>query len=711
MGCIKKFNLRKVTRTFAKKYKHSARRRSLDRARAENTDKLVSKIKNLDLHSSSSSEGKSSPIVIIEQNAPSSGYFPSMYPGQPQLGAISKSGSISGSGSISRSGSASGSGGNVRSSYQQEIIPSVKAKQTESSGNVNFAPASIGAAIPYIATPVGGSYFNNDAPEDNSKKKENQLKDDIKSVDLNTLEVKTIRVRKDLTADDFLKTDIKYPLTPPFPKRGEKVYAWANVVWDNKANSLIYKVVEPVQSAQDKSRILQIKTVIEDEIDVDFKSFSKESSEAYIVSMMDKILKRFKFNIDASKLDIYKYYILRDFIGLGRMQPLLNDSQVEDISCDGVGIPVYVYHRDPKLGSLQTDVVFETHEVLDKLVMRISQKTGRAISMAEPILQGALPDGSRVQATLATDIASRGSNITIRRFLKEPLTPVHMMNFGSIDSRMLAYLWLNIEHGKSILIVGATASGKTSVLNALSMFIKPTAKIVSIEDTPELKLPHEHWVPEVSRSGFGEADTTGKHRGEVSMFDLLKSSLRQRPDYIVVGEIRGVEASVLFQQIATGHPGLSTFHADSFEKVIDRLVTRPINLSKSLIETLDMLVFAKRIKLKNGYVRRVTQIQEIKGYDSEKDTIITNKPFEWNPFNDTFSVVSDSYLLGKISAETGISVNLLKDQLRQRMKVLEWMSDKYITNFMRVNEVIKAYYNDTRTLMDLIGEDYDIEDF
>ncbi|MEA2003384.1 MAG: type II/IV secretion system ATPase subunit [archaeon] len=686
---VKKFNLRKVTRTFAKKYKSSARRRAYEKAHADNTEKIVSRVNDLCMSSASSSKGRSSPVVIIEENAPSSGNYPYVYPGQPQSGAVPSSDS------------------GVKSLQQPGV--SVSQMQPAVSGeSVNAASVGSGPAASYAGA-SGGSSSSSPAPENKLGKGKTGFKEDIESIDLDNLEVKTVRVRKELSAQNFMKTDIKYPLTPASPKQGEKVYAWANVVWDKKANSLRYNVVEPLLSPQDKDYVSQIKKVIEEEIDVDFKSFSKESSESYVVAMMDKIIKRFKMGIDASKLEIYKYYVVRDFIGLGRMQPLLNDSQIEDISCDGVGIPIYVYHRDPKLGSLQTNVIFGTHDELDKLVMRISQKTGRSISMAEPILQGSLPDGSRVQATLGTDIASKGSNITIRRFLKEPLTPVHLINFGTLDSRMLAYLWLAIEHGKSVLIVGATASGKTSVLNALSMFIKPTAKVVSIEDTPELKLSHEHWIPEVARAGFGEADTTGKHRGEVSMFDLLKSSLRQRPDYIVVGEIRGVEASVLFQQIATGHPGISTFHADSFEKVIDRLVTRPISLSKSLIETLDMLIFVKRVKLHNGYVRRMTQVQEIKGYDSEKDIIMTNKPFEWDAFEDKFITTSDSYLLGKISVETGVSVNQLKDQMQQRMKVLEWMSENFITNFVRVNEVIKAYYNDTATLMEIIGEDYDIE--
>lgn len=636
MTIINKYNVRKVTRKFVKKYKSHNKCKSNHKDSIESTKDLLSHIKNGDF---SSSDGSPS-VIVVENNEKSEG----VHEGSHASEGLSESSS--------------------------------KKSKDESSGKIIESG-------------------------DDSAFKEN-----IKGVDIRNLKIKTVRVRKDTENDEITSMNIKYPLTPSAPKNGEKVYAWANILWDNKSNSMVYKIVEPLISSQDTQHIDKIKKVIEDEIDIDFKSFNKKSSVSYIQAMISNVIKRFNMTIDASRLDVYQYYILRDFIGFGSLQPLLNDTQIEDISCDGVGVPVYVYHRDSKLGSMPTSLVFKNSEELDTLVMRIAQKTGRAISMAEPLLQGALPDGSRVQATLATDIASKGSNITIRRFLSEPLTPIHLLNYGTIDSRMLAYLWLAIEHGKSILVVGATASGKTSTLNALSLFIKPSAKIISIEDTPEIKLPHEHWVPEIARAGFGDAKgSSGVRRGEVSMFDLLKSSLRQRPDYIVVGEIRGVEASVLFQQIATGHPGFSTFHADSLEKVIDRLVTRPINLSKSLLETLDLMIFAKRIRRENGYVRKITEVQEIIGYNHEKDKLIANKVFEWNATDDAFNVVTDSHLLGKISSETGISVNLLKDQLRQRMRLLEWMASKYIVDYLRVSEVFKAYYSQNSTLMDLVAED------
>lgn len=502
--------------------------------------------------------------------------------------------------------------------------------------------------------------------------------------------------------EDLRRVNIKYPLTPFTPEKGADVFAWAQIKWDASKNSLAYTVIEPVLSAEDKENIDRIKKVIEEEIDIDFKAFSKESAVEYLKKNLQSIIDRFSIRITPEKLKVYSYYVLRDFVGLGPLQPILNDENIEDVSCDGMGVPVYIYHKDARFGSLVTNLVFDKPEELNELVMKVAQRCGRSISTSEPLLQGALPDGSRVQATLETDIATRGSNLTIRKFSKHPLTPVQMLSGNTMDAKLLAYVWFAIEHGRSVLIAGATAAGKTSLLNSLSFFIKPSYKIVSIEDTPEIQLPHEHWIAEVSRAGFGEAGEAGRKAGEISMFDLLKGSLRQRPDYIIVGEIRGVEASVLFQQMSTGHPGISTFHADSLEKVIDRLTTRPINLSPSLLETLDILVFIKRLRYKAGYVRRVTDVHEVMKYDKNKGQLITNKVFEWDPATDTFKTLKDSYVMGKLSSETGITQDFIRSELEKRVKVLHWMADKYITNYKRVGEVLKAYYTTQESLMDLV---------
>jgi flagellar protein FlaI len=328
----------------------------------------------------------------------------------------------------------------------------------------------------------------------------------------------------------------------------ERVFAYAKIYWDEKRNCMVYLVVEPHLTPQDERLIEQIKKDMEERLDIDFFKLGEVKAKELVVQEIGKIL--LSKSIDRRKMEIIQYYVQRDIIGLGKIEPLMKDANIEDISCDGHGIPIYIYHRNSLLGSIITNVMFSDGDELDSFAMKLAQKGGKSISVAEPLVDGSLPDGSRVQATLGTDIARRGSNFTIRKFTDKPLTPVHMMEYGTVDSTVMAYLWLAIEYRKSILISGGTATGKTSFLNALSLFIKPSLKIVSIEDTPELRLPHPHWIPEVARTPIA---TEGK-TGEVSLFDLLRESLRQRPDYIIVGEVRGKEAFVLFQQIASIPP-------------------------------------------------------------------------------------------------------------------------------------------------------------
>ncbi|MDY6773714.1 MAG: ATPase, T2SS/T4P/T4SS family, partial [Candidatus Nanohaloarchaea archaeon] len=350
------------------------------------------------------------------------------------------------------------------------------------------------------------------------------------------------------TEEEEEELDLRYPLIPKEPEEDEKVYAWAHIFYDEEKEEKIYRVNEPEISQREEAVLDTVEDRLKEKLDVDFGEMKREEARNYLRERIDEVLQGREFNLDPETRDVIEYYAYRNFIGLGRVEPFMNDKYIEDISCDGVGIPVYVYHRNPDIASVKTNVTFEDEEELDAFVRKLAQRCGRSVSMAEPLVDGSLPDGSRVQATLATDVARRGSNFTIREFTEEPLTPVDIMDFGTIDAEMLAYLWLAIENGRSILIAGPTASGKTSLLNALSLFIPPEMKIISIEDTPELRLPHPNWVPEVARSGFGFQESEG---GEVTIDDLLEESLRQRPDYIIVGEVRGEEAYILFQQIAS----------------------------------------------------------------------------------------------------------------------------------------------------------------
>ncbi|PSH01555.1 MAG: hypothetical protein BRC27_01800, partial [Nanohaloarchaea archaeon SW_10_44_10] len=490
--------------------------------------------------------------------------------------------------------------------------------------------------------------------------------------------------------DGLTDTDIVYPLVPQDPDEGELVYAWAYITWSEKEGELIYRVIEPELEPETEKALGRIRMILERSFDVNFTDLETEEAEEYLEEKINHITDKYNISLDNDQRQVIRYYAKRDFAGLGKLQPLMNDKEIEDISCDGAGIPVYAYHRNPKFGSLKTDVVWNDTDELDSFVMKLSQRCGRSISVSSPLLDGSLPDGSRVQATLATDIARKGSNFTIRRFTEDPLTPIHMMDFETENAQMMSYLWTVIEHEKSVLVCGTTGAGKTSQLNALSLFIRPDKKIVSIEDTPELRLPHDHWVPEVARSGFGSSVEEG---GKVSMDDLLKESLRQRPEYIIVGEVRGEEAYILFQQMATGHTGLSTIHADSLEMLMDRLTTNPINLSPSLIETLDAIMLIKRIRRGDKYIRRITGIYEVEGYN-KRTGIDANKVFGWDSHSDNYEVVNNSILLKDIVDQTGGDKEQIRNELKKRQHVLQYMQDEGTKHYRDVGDIISRYYSD-----------------
>ncbi len=502
-------------------------------------------------------------------------------------------------------------------------------------------------------------------------------------------------VKPEEIGEELRAIDIYYPLIPYSPKKGERVFAYARIKWDPKEGAVLYNVIEPRLSSEDKEMIEKIKKMLEERLDISFTKLGKIKAKELLRKEIEETLS-IMTGIPQDKKEILAYYIERDTMGLGPIEPLINDLEIEDISCDGDGIPMYVYHRDPRFASLKTNIVIETKDELDAFVMRLAQKCGKMISIAEPLLDASLPDGSRLQATLGTDIARRGSNFTIRKFTEKPLTPTHMLKFKTLDSTELAFLWLAVENGKSMLLSGGTATGKTSLLNALSLFIKPSFKIVSIEDTPELRLPHPHWVPHVARTPI----SIKGERGEISLFDLLKSSLRQRPDYLVVGEVRGKEAYVLFQQIATGHPSMATIHAASIPQLVDRLITPPISLPPTLLENIDIIVFLVLARRKGKYMRRANEILEVRGVEKEK--LLTTKIFQWKPVSDEFETVEKSKILEDIAKRQGLTEETIRDELMRRKRILEWMKERKIYNYEEVSRIISTYYSNPEKVMNLI---------
>ncbi len=382
------------------------------------------------------------------------------------------------------------------------------------------------------------------------------------------------------------------------------------------------------------------------------------------------------------------YYVERDLLGYGPIDPMMRDPNVEDISCDGVGKPIFVWHR--KYESIPTNVVFDKAEELDEFVLRLAHKAGKHLSTAWPILDAMLPGMHRLAATFSKEVTTSGSTFTIRRFREDPITIIDMIKFGTIDAGTAAYLWMAMEYKMPALIMGVTGSGKTTTLNALACLFRPTLKIVSIEDTPELRLPLDNWVQLVSRPSY----SLGSEKvGEITLFDLVKVSLRYRPDIIIVGEVRGEEAYVLFQSLATGHGGVTTIHAESVDAAVKRLTSPPMNIPEGYIPLMKIGLIIKRIRLfskeypAGRIARRITGVYEIRDYGRYTPVVL------WDPFKDKFNKkLEDSMVLQEISETVGLTYEQLIEEIAKRTVVLRWMAWRNIREYREVAKVIQAYY-------------------
>jgi flagellar protein FlaI len=383
------------------------------------------------------------------------------------------------------------------------------------------------------------------------------------------------------------------------------------------------------------------------------------------------------------------YFIVRDFLGYGKIDPLMKDPLIEDISADGVQIPIYVWHRDYE--SMPTNIIFNDSEELNSFIVRLAYMARKNISLATPILDASLPDGSRIQMTYGKEVTRRGSTFTIRRFRADPLTITDLISLGTLSPEMAAYFWYAIENRASILVAGGVASGKTTILNCFSMFIKPGLKLVSVEDTAELNLPHENWIPSVARTGFGD---TRDGAGAITLFDLLKAAVRQRPDYLLVGEVRGEEAYTLFQAMATGHLGMGTIHGESASSVIHRLCSEPMNIPKPLLTMIDAITVQLRTEVDGKPTRRTRAVTEIVGLDPKTKELITNEVYRWDARSDTFEFSGHSHILEEKMNRKGLNEDEVRKELHKRRTVLDWMVKKGIRKYPDVVSVIRDYYAD-----------------
>jgi flagellar protein FlaI len=470
-------------------------------------------------------------------------------------------------------------------------------------------------------------------------------------------------------------------------------FAFVSIVHNEVKNEYQYLAIEPELSLFER---MVLETVYENILDtLTVYETSNVTKSEILDNKVIELMDSYSIDIDMKTLHKVLYYIKRDYIGYERLDLLMKDTHIEDISCDGSDVPLFVYHR--KYHNIKTNISFERQK-LDSFVVKLAQRCGKQVSLGEPLLNSTLPDGSRLNATLGKEVTFRGSTFTIRKFREHAFTPVDLIKNKTYSVDILAYFWLAVENGKSIIFAGATAAGKTSSLNSISLFIPPVAKIVSIEDTHELMLHHTNWIGSVTRESF----TKNSGVTDIDMYELLRQALRQRPEYIIVGEIRGKEATTLFQAINTGHTTYSTMHADSVETVISRLEGDPINIPRVMIQSLDILSIQKMMMIGNKKVRRLDTMVEFMGIDPKTQDLRFNELYSWDPRDDTFRLGGKSYVLDDIMTARNWDEKKLNQELKNRKKVLEYMVEKDMDEY-EVVALIQSYYADADKTMKFIS--------
>ncbi|MFI5417403.1 MAG: type II/IV secretion system ATPase subunit [Candidatus Lutacidiplasmatales archaeon] len=503
---------------------------------------------------------------------------------------------------------------------------------------------------------------------------------------------------------DRRKVNVTYPVNPP--------YAFVHIAFDTDSEEWMYTCLEPTLHEGESAKISAIRDKMEvimgqEELPVVGRIGLDQSPELrkYLDSRFLTVLDLYDIDVAPRRRPVMMYYLQRDFVGMGRADAVMRDPFLEDISCLGPEVPLYVFHR--VFGSIRSNVQYGSEFELNKYVLRLAQISGKHVSIYQPILDATLRDGSRVNLTLGTEVTRKGSTFSIRKFAQDPVSPIDLMRFGSMSPAQLAYFWTLIENHRSILISGGTASGKTTLLNAISMFIRPEDKIVSIEDTPEIHIDHENWIQSIARSGYGMgagasgvSGITGrasalKAPGSVTLFDLLVAALRQRPEYVIVGEVRGAEAFTLFQAISVGHASMSTVHAGSIGELLHRVENEPMNIPRVLFQALDTVAFPAQVAIRDLRVRRVTTITEVLEVDAATNELLTNEVFRWDPVRDAFDWLGRSFVLEKVAKASGRTATELRESMDGKAHYLELMNQLNLSYFKEVSRAIASYYIDS----------------
>jgi flagellar protein FlaI len=383
-----------------------------------------------------------------------------------------------------------------------------------------------------------------------------------------------------------------------------------------------------------------------------------------------------------------RYRLVRDIVGLGPLEPIMRDPANEDIHVIG---PNQVDVDHGEFGLLETTIEFDSAEQFDNWLRNMGERIGDPVSDAHPIVDSTLPDGSRINIIYSDDVSLKGSSLTIRQGDDVPLSVFQITDWGTLSPELCAYLWMALENERTVFVVGETASGKTTTLNAVTSFIPRDAKIYTAEDTAEVLPPHNTWQQLLTREGRG-ADS------EVDMFDLVAAALRSRPDYIIVGEVRGEEGRMAFQAAQTGHPVMLTFHASDIVSMIQRFTGDPINVPETFMSNADIALFQNRVKRGNETLRRVTSVQEIEGYSKEMGGVVTREAFYWDPVEDelVFQGRNNSYIMEeKIATLLGYDdTRKIYDDIEFRAEIIRRAIQENIVGYHEVNEFIEDYQRD-----------------
>jgi len=479
-----------------------------------------------------------------------------------------------------------------------------------------------------------------------------------------------------------------YPLMAPF--------SYAIIAQNEESSEFLYIIDELPMDMEEREAFATLRGILEEELEAPRVDQSlKEAFHEQVPLILEghgNVVR------DISPVGVKKiiYYLERDIAGYDKIDPLMFDPNIEDISCTGFGKPLYLWHR--MYENIRTSIAFD-EEMLNDFVIKMVHKAGKHVSLAFPIVDATLPGKHRLAVTYGREVTPSGTSFTIRKFRVDPLTIIDLIKMETISEIMASYLWMLMENKYSVMIVGATGAGKTTALNAIACLTHPAYKIITVEEVAEINLPHENWVSTIARPGFGM-----ERSGEISLFDLIRSAVRHRPDLVLVGEIRGEEAYVLFQSLATGHGGLCTMHADSVEIAMKRLTQPPMNIPSPILALMNCIVVVKHVRSpiflegeRRISSRKFVHAAEIKPGGSIHDVS------QWIPASDTFSEdFEGSHILESLSLGLDLSMDFLLQELERRSHVLLWMAERNIRDYRSVNNVLSRYYNDPESVYEKV---------